>query len=109
MTESHLLTLVKPWSTWVITSKTQSTITNDPLNQVNTSLRSNLGQSQGQNSSHTLDPKTLPRTFAAFSNFHLNTSKSANIKVVRLIEGHNFHNWRHWRFGVEDAQKHGQC
>jgi hypothetical protein len=36
MTESNVLTLVKPWSTWVITSKTESTITNGPFYQVNT-------------------------------------------------------------------------
>jgi hypothetical protein len=39
-----------------------------------------------------LDPKTLPITFAVFSNFHLNTSKSANTKVIRLFKGHTFHN-----------------
>jgi hypothetical protein len=32
----------------------------------------------------------FPRTSATFSTFRLNTSKSANIKVVRLFEGHNF-------------------
>jgi hypothetical protein len=30
-------------------------------------------------------------TFAAFSKFHLNTSKSTNTKVVQFVEGHNFH------------------
>jgi hypothetical protein len=40
--ESNLLTLVKPWSTWVITSKTEMTIPNDPLYQVNTYLWSKL-------------------------------------------------------------------
>jgi hypothetical protein len=34
--ESNLVTLVKPWSTWVVTSKISSTIPNDPLDQVNT-------------------------------------------------------------------------
>jgi hypothetical protein len=29
-----------------------------------------------------LDPNTLPRTFAAFSKFHLSTSNSSNSKVV---------------------------
>jgi hypothetical protein len=42
--ESNLLTLVKPWSTWVITPKISSTSPNDPLNQVNTHLWSNFGQ-----------------------------------------------------------------
>jgi hypothetical protein len=35
-------------------------------------------------------PLNLYRTFAAFSKFHLNTSKSPNIKVVQFFEGHNF-------------------
>jgi hypothetical protein len=30
-------------------------------------------------------------TFAVFSKFHLNTSKSSNVKVVYFVEGHNFH------------------
>jgi hypothetical protein len=30
-------------------------------------------------------------TFAAFSKIHLNTSKSTFMKVVQLVEGHNFH------------------
>jgi hypothetical protein len=30
-------------------------------------------------------------TFAAFSEFHLNTSNSTNTKVVYFVEGHNFH------------------
>jgi hypothetical protein len=41
-TESNLLTLVKPWSTWIITSKTLLTISNDPLDQVNTHLWSKV-------------------------------------------------------------------
>jgi hypothetical protein len=32
-----------------------------------------------------------PELFAAFSKFHLNTSKSTFMKVVQLVEGHNFH------------------
>jgi hypothetical protein len=39
--KSNRLTLVKPRSTWVITSKTLPTNPNDPLDQVNT----NRGQS----------------------------------------------------------------
>jgi hypothetical protein len=34
--ESNRLTLVKPRSTWVITSKTEPTTPNDPLDQVKT-------------------------------------------------------------------------
>jgi hypothetical protein len=45
---SNLLTSVKPWSTWVITSKTPPTIPNDTLDQVNTHLWSTLSQKHGQ-------------------------------------------------------------
>jgi hypothetical protein len=37
-------------------------------------------------------------TFAAFSKFHLNTSKSTFMKVVQLVEGHNFHVEWHFKF-----------
>jgi hypothetical protein len=42
-----------------------------------------------------------PETFAAFSKFHLNTSKYPTVKVVYFIQGHNFNVEWHWRFGVE--------
>jgi hypothetical protein len=51
--ESNVLTFVKLWSTWVITSKTSPTITNDPLNRVNTHPWSKLGQRVGQNPGQT--------------------------------------------------------
>jgi hypothetical protein len=44
-----LLTLVKPWSTSVITSKTESTSSDDPLDHLNTHLWSTLGQNPDQN------------------------------------------------------------
>jgi hypothetical protein len=47
-------------------------------------------------------------TVAAFSKFHLNTSKSTNIKVVPFIEGHNFHESWHFKFWVEKDEKCGQ-
>jgi hypothetical protein len=50
----------------------------------------------------------LSGTFTAFSNFHLDTSKSANIKVVRLFQGHTFHYWWHLRFLVEIGEKISQ-
>jgi hypothetical protein len=37
-------------------------------------------------------------TFAAFSKFHLNTSKYTFMKVVQLVEGHNFHVDWHFKF-----------
>jgi hypothetical protein len=48
------------------------------------------------------------RTFAAFSKFQLNTSKSPNMKVVQFVEGHNFHVEWHFKFSVEKNQKLGQ-
>jgi hypothetical protein len=47
-------------------------------------------------------------TFAAFSKFHLNTSKSTFVKVVHLVEEHNFHVDWHFKFGVEIGEKCGQ-
>jgi hypothetical protein len=44
-------------------------------------------------------------TFAAFSKIHLNTSKSTFIKVVHLVEGHNFHVDRHFKFWVQIGEK----
>jgi hypothetical protein len=65
----------QPWSTY------GQTLVKDPLN--------------------TFDPSLSPGTFAAFSKFRLNTSKSPNVKVVYFVEGHNFHIEWHWRCGVE--------
>jgi hypothetical protein len=47
-------------------------------------------------------------TFAAFSKFHLNTSKSTIMKVVYLVEGHNFHVDWHFKFSAEKGEKLGQ-
>jgi hypothetical protein len=44
-------------------------------------------------------------TFAAFSKFHLNTSNSPNIKVVYIVDEHNFNVEWHLRFGVEMREK----
>jgi hypothetical protein len=44
-------------------------------------------------------------TFAAFSKIHLNTSKSTFMKVVLLIEGHNFRVGWHFKFWVEICEK----
>jgi hypothetical protein len=47
-------------------------------------------------------------TFAAFSKFHLNTSKSPNIKVVQFFKGHNFAFGWHSKFSVKKGEKLGQ-
>jgi hypothetical protein len=47
-------------------------------------------------------------TFAAFSQFHLNTSKYTNMKVVQFVEGHNFHVDWHFKFWMEKDEKCGQ-
>jgi hypothetical protein len=96
--------LVKPWSTWVITSKTSPTITSDPLNQVHTPLWSNPSQPLVKTSVKPLCLRTSSRTFAAFSKFHLNTAKSPNIKVVQFFKGHNFSFGTHLKFGVENGE-----
>jgi hypothetical protein len=99
-TGSNPLTLVKPWSTWVITSKTESTAPNDPLDQD--------AHTGGQSLVKPRCPWTSSGTFAAFSKFHLNTSKSPNIKVVQFFEGHNFAFGWHCKFGVGNSEKLGQ-
>jgi hypothetical protein len=40
-------------------------------------------------------------TFAVFSKFHLNTSKSTFMKVVHLVEGHNFRGEWHFKFWAD--------
>jgi hypothetical protein len=47
-------------------------------------------------------------TFAAFSKFPLNTSKSPNVKIVRFVEGHNFHVEWHLRFEVKRVKTSSQ-
>jgi hypothetical protein len=44
-------------------------------------------------------------TFAAFSKIHLDTSKYTFMKVVHLVEGHNFHVDWHFKFWVEIGEK----
>jgi hypothetical protein len=44
-------------------------------------------------------------TFAVFSKIHLNTSKSTFVKVVHLVEGHNFYVDWHFKFWVEICEK----
>jgi hypothetical protein len=48
------------------------------------------------------------KTFAAFSKFYLNTSNSTVMKVVQLVEGHNFHEDWHFKFLVEKHEKLAQ-
>jgi hypothetical protein len=96
-----VLTLVKWWSTWAITSKTSLTNPNDTF----WSTIVNLGQNPTQNPWLLFDPPVSAGTFAAFSKFHLNTSKSLNVKVVCFVEGHNFHVEWHLKFWVEMCEK----
>jgi hypothetical protein len=106
--ESNRLTLVKPRSTWVITSKTEPTTPIDPLDQVHTPLRSTLGQRHGQTALKPWRRWISSQTFAAFSKFHLNTAKSTFMKVVQFIKGHNFHVDWHFKLWEEKDEKLGQ-
>jgi hypothetical protein len=63
---------------------------NDLFNQVTNQLGSTLGQTLPQNPSYPFDFPCLSRTFGAFFEVHLNTSLSPNVKVVHLVEAHNF-------------------
>jgi hypothetical protein len=105
--ESKRPILVKPWSTWVITSKTSSMNPIEPLDQVYTHPWSTLGQRHGQTPLKHWYRQMSSGTFAVFSKFHLNTSKSTNMKVVQLIEGHNFHVDWHFKFWAEIGEKLG--
>jgi hypothetical protein len=66
---------------------------------------STLGQTLVKGPLNTLDLSMSTGNFVAFSKFHLNTSKSPNVKVVYFVEGHNFRVEWHWRFGVEMREK----
>jgi hypothetical protein len=103
--ESNLPTMVKPRSTWVITSKTSPMNPIEPLYQVYTHPWSTIGQRHGQNRLNRWRQQMSSITFAAFSKIHLNTSKSTFMKVVHLVEGHNFHVECHFKFWVEIGGK----
>jgi hypothetical protein len=97
--------LVKPRSTWVITSKTSLTNPIEPMDQVYTHPWSTLGQRHGQTPLKHWRQRMSSRTFATFSKFHLNTSKSTFMKVVQFVEGHNFNVDWHFKFWVEIGEK----
>jgi hypothetical protein len=106
--ESNRPTLVKPRSTWVITSKTSPMNPIRPLDQVYAHPWSTLGQRHGQTRLNRWRRRMSSGTFAAFSKFHLNTSKSTFMKVVLFVEEHNFHVDWHFKFWVEIGEKLGQ-
>jgi hypothetical protein len=53
----------------------------------------------------TVDVSECRPNFAAFPKIHLNTLKSTFMKVVHLVEGHNFHVDWHFKFWVENCEK----
>jgi hypothetical protein len=106
--ESNRPTLVKPRSTLVITSKTSPMNPIRPLDQVYTHPWSTLSQRHGQTRLNPRRRRMSSGTFAAFSKFHLNTSKSTFTKVVQFVEGHNFHVDWHLKFWVEIGEKLGR-
>jgi hypothetical protein len=106
--ESNLPTMVKPRSTWVITPKTSPLNPIEPLDQAYTHPWSTLGQRHGQNRLNRWRQRMSSGTFAAFSKIHLNTSKSTFMKVVHLVEGHNFRVDWHFKFWAEKGEKLGQ-
>jgi hypothetical protein len=80
----------------------------EPLDQVYTHPWSTFGQRHGQTPLKPGRRRMSSGTFAVFSKFHLNTSKSTFMKVVQLVEGHNFHVEWHFKFWVEIGEKLGQ-
>jgi hypothetical protein len=106
--ESNRPTRVKPRYTWVITSKTSPMNPIRPLDQVYAHPWSTLGQRHGQTPLKDWRQWMSSGTFAAFSKIHQNTSKSTFMKVVHLVEGHNFHVDWHCKFWVEMGEKPGR-
>jgi hypothetical protein len=106
--ESNRPTLVKPRSTWVITSKTSPRKPIESLDQAYTHPWSTFGQRHGQTLLKHWRRRMSSTTFAAFYKFHLTTSKSTFMKVVQLVEGHNFHVDWHFKFWEEMGGKLGQ-
>jgi hypothetical protein len=106
--ESNRQTLVKPRSTWVTTLKISPMNPIRTLDQVYTHPWSTLGQRHGQTPLKHWRQRMSSGTFAAFSKFHLNTSKSTFMKVVQLVEGHNFYIDWHFKLWVEIGEKLGQ-
>jgi hypothetical protein len=70
----------------------------EPLDQAYAHPWSTLGQRHGQTPLNHRHRRMSSGTFAAFSEFHLNASKSTFMKVVHLVEGHNFHVDWHFKF-----------
>jgi hypothetical protein len=106
--ESNRPTAVKPRSTWVITSKNSPINPIEPLDRVYTHPWSTLDQRHGQTRLNHWRRRMSSGTFAAFSKIHLNTSKSSFMKVVHLVEGHNFHvDWL-FKFWAKKDEKLGQ-
>jgi hypothetical protein len=106
--ESKLPTLVKPRSTWVITLKTSPMNPIEPLDQAYTHPWPTRGQRHGQTPLNRWRRRMSSGTFAVFSKFHLNTSKSTFMKVIHLVEGHNFRVYWHFKFWAEKGEKLGQ-
>jgi hypothetical protein len=103
--ESNWPTLVKPRSTWVITSKTSPKNPIEPLDQVYTHPWSTLGQRHGRTPLKHWRQRMSFGTFAAFPKIHLNTAKSTFMKVVHPVEEHNFHVDWHFKFWAEKGEK----
>jgi hypothetical protein len=101
---STRLTVVKSRSTWVLTSKNSPTNSNDTLDlvdiHVGPTMVKDLVKPHLNPSIHRCLSELLPR-----SKFQLNTSKSTFMKVVQLVEGHNFHVDWHFKFWVEKHEK----
>jgi hypothetical protein len=74
--------------------ETSPTTPNDPF----WSTLVNPWSNPTQNPLNTPCPPVSAGTFATFSKFHLNTSKSPNVKVVCFVERNNFHVEWHLRF-----------
>jgi hypothetical protein len=101
------LAVVKSRSTRVLTSKTSPATLMTLLIKLTHMCGQALVKSTVKPYLNPSDLECLPE-LVAFSNFHLNTSKSTNTKVFQFVEGHNFHVRWHFQFWVEKGRNFGQ-
>jgi hypothetical protein len=106
--ESNRPALVKPRSTWVITSKTSPMNPIEPLDQVYTHPWSTFGQRHGQTPLKHWCRRNVFRNFCLVLQISPKHLKSTNMKVVQFIEGHNFHVDWHFKFWAKKGGKLGQ-
>jgi hypothetical protein len=106
--ESNRPTLVKPRSTWVITTKDSPTNPIESLDQVYTHPWSTLGQRHGQTRLNHWRRRMSSGTFAAFSKFSPKHLKIYQYESCPVCWGTQLYVDWHFKFWVEISEKCGQ-